>query len=511
MNPDEEKRSQNALPNPPQTSPFSSSLMELETFSCGVPQPLEILQGNPVPPFLSKTFDLVEDTSLDPIISWGPTGESFVVWDPVEFSKFILPRNFKHNNFSSFVRQLNTYVGLICKLEPFREQSRFSHLFLNHLVYCFQGFRKIDTDKWEFANEAFQRGKRYLLKNIQRRKSPQSQQFGNYFGSSTEAGRSGVEGEIERLRKEKSMLMQEVVELQQEQQGTARHVEVVNQRLQSAEQRQKQMVSFLAKLFQNPAFLARLRQKKEQGEISSSRMRRKFVKHQLVELIDSETPAEGQIVKYSKLDWRDIAISPSAPDIIPTSVEQSPDYLPKGVAETDLGSEGFPFPVDDEVVVSDELATAHGFLGTPELVGEGSSGTGIQDLKGKNVIGSEQVVNPGYFISSPEDLVKQKSTPYFSSPISESVSKQDVWSMDFDATVGMPSSRNELWGNLETYDIPELGVTGELSDVWDLGFLQAAEDSGADKWPTEGYPFDNPHTENQGGQSEANRSKKMDP
>ncbi|MBA0615736.1 hypothetical protein Godav_015849 [Gossypium davidsonii] len=488
MNPDEEKRSPNSLPNLPQTSTFPSSLMELETFSCGVPQPLEILHGNPVPPFLSKTFDLVEDTSLDPIISWGPTGQSFVVWDPVEFSKFILPRNFKHNNFSSFVRQLNTYVGIIAI-----------------------GFRKIDTDKWEFANEAFQRGKRHLLKNIQRRKSPQSQQVGNYFGSSTEAGRSGVEGEIERLRKEKSMLMQEVVELQQEQQGTARHVEVVNQRLQSAEQRQKQMVSFLAKLFQNPAFLARLRKKKEQGEIGSSRMRRKFVKHQLVELIDSETPAEGQIVKYSKLDWRDIAISPSAPDIIPTSVEKSPDYLPKGVAEIDLGSEGFPFPVDDEVVVSDELATAHGFLGTPELGGEGTSGTGIQDLKGKNVIGSEQVVNPGYFISSPEDLVKQKSTPYFSSPISESVSKQDAWSMDFDATVGMPSSRNELWGNLETYDIPELGVTGELSDIWDLGFLQAAEDSGADKWPTEGYPFDNPHTENQGGQSEANRSKKMDP
>ncbi|KAA3455189.1 heat stress transcription factor A-3 [Gossypium australe] len=493
MNPDEEKRSPNSLPNSHETSPFPSSLMELETFSCGVPQPLEILQGNPVPPFLSKTFDLVEDESLDPIISWGPTGESFVVWDPVEFSKFILPRNFKHNNFSSFVRQLNTYVG---------------QLHLLNLCWTWEFHPKAGRN---LGSSVIFRGKRHLLKNIQRRKTPQSQQVGNHFGSSTEAGRSGVEGEIERLRKEKSMLMQEVVELQQEQQGTARHVEVVNQRLQSAEQRQKQMVSFLAKLFQNPAFLARLRQKKEQGEIGSSRMRRKFVKHQLVELVDSETPAEGQIVKYSKLDWRDIAISPSAPDIIPTSVEQSPDYLPKGVAEINLGSQGFPFPVDDEVVVSDELATAHGFLGTPELVGEGTSGTGIQDLKGKNVIGSEQVVNPGYFISSPEDLVKEKSTPYFSSPISESVSKEDVWSMDFDATVGMPSSRNELWGNLETYDIPELGVTGELSDVWDLGFLQAAEDSGADKWPTEGYPFDNPNTENQGGQSEANRSKKMDP
>ena len=78
----------------------------------GVPQPLECLQGTPIPPFLSKTYDLVEDQTLDPIISWGPTGESFVVWDPVEFARLVLPRNFKHNNFSSFVRQLNTYVGI---------------------------------------------------------------------------------------------------------------------------------------------------------------------------------------------------------------------------------------------------------------------------------------------------------------------------------------------------------------------------------------------------------------
>lgn len=80
--------------------------------SVGVPHPLECLQGNPVPPFLSKTFDLVDDPSLNPIISWGSTGASFVVWDPLEFARLILPRNFKHNNFSSFVRQLNTYVGI---------------------------------------------------------------------------------------------------------------------------------------------------------------------------------------------------------------------------------------------------------------------------------------------------------------------------------------------------------------------------------------------------------------
>lgn len=93
-------------------------------------------------PFLTKTYQLVDDRNTDQVVSWNQTGETFIVWKTAEFAKDLLPTYFKHNNFSSFVRQLNTY-----------------------------GFRKIVPDKWEFSNDNFKRGRKDLLIDIRRRKS----------------------------------------------------------------------------------------------------------------------------------------------------------------------------------------------------------------------------------------------------------------------------------------------------------------------------------------------------
>ncbi|KAK4780108.1 hypothetical protein SAY87_016214 [Trapa incisa] len=98
-------------------------------------------------PFLTKTYELVDDPRTDHIVSWGEDETTFVVWRPPEFARDLLPNYFKHNNFSSFVRQLNTY-----------------------------GFKKIVADRWEFGNDYFRKGAKQLLSEIHRRRSPHQHQ-----------------------------------------------------------------------------------------------------------------------------------------------------------------------------------------------------------------------------------------------------------------------------------------------------------------------------------------------
>lgn len=74
------------------------------------PTPIEGLHESGPPPFLTKTFEMVEDQVTDAVVSWSRGRNSFIVWDASIFATTLLPKYFKHCNFSSFVRQLNTYV-----------------------------------------------------------------------------------------------------------------------------------------------------------------------------------------------------------------------------------------------------------------------------------------------------------------------------------------------------------------------------------------------------------------
>mmetsp|Transcript_1464 Transcript_1464/g.5046 ORF Transcript_1464/g.5046 Transcript_1464/m.5046 type:complete len:241 (-) Transcript_1464:383-1105(-) len=138
-------------------------------------------------PFLNKTYELVDDEETNDIVSWSEEGNTFVVWNANVFAKDILPKYFKHNNFASFVRQLNTY-----------------------------GFRKTTQQRWEFSNDNFKRGKKDLLKSISRRKQPhQRLRALEHDAPALNLSSNYLLLENERLRRDNALLITEISRLRQ--------------------------------------------------------------------------------------------------------------------------------------------------------------------------------------------------------------------------------------------------------------------------------------------------------
>ncbi|KAF7146186.1 hypothetical protein RHSIM_Rhsim04G0197300 [Rhododendron simsii] len=189
-------------------------------------RPMEGLYNVGPTPFLTKTYELVDDQNTNHVVSWSGGNNSFVIWDSMAFSTSVLPSKECQN---------------------------------------VQGFRKVDPDRWEFAHEAFLRGQKHLLKNIKRRKTPnsQSQTSQGLEPPCVEVGRFGLDAEIDRLRRDKQVLMLELVKLRQEQQNTRSYINAMEERLSGTEMKQRQMMGFLAKAMHNPSFLQKLIQQND--------------------------------------------------------------------------------------------------------------------------------------------------------------------------------------------------------------------------------------------------------
>ena len=94
-----------------------------------------------------KSYFMVDscDREAPEIACWVDGATAFVVKDTATLEAAFLPRYFKHSNFQSFTRQLNTY--------GFRKDSRL------------KGFSQTDV---VFRHEKFQQGRADLLEQVQR-------------------------------------------------------------------------------------------------------------------------------------------------------------------------------------------------------------------------------------------------------------------------------------------------------------------------------------------------------
>ena len=68
--------------------------------------------------FLMQLYQILEDKNNEKIIHWGNDGKYFIIENLYDFTEKILPKYYNHNNYASFVRQLNKYNFHKLKMTP---------------------------------------------------------------------------------------------------------------------------------------------------------------------------------------------------------------------------------------------------------------------------------------------------------------------------------------------------------------------------------------------------------
>lgn len=142
------------------------------------------------------------------------------------------------------------------------------------------------------------------------------------MGPCVEVGYFGPDGEVDRLKRDKQVLMLELVKLRQQQQNTRAYLQAMEQRLQKTEVKQKQMMAFLARAMQNPAFLQQLLQQKEKRkelEEAVTKKRRRPIDQgpSSSQAVEPRQGLEGtSSVKAEPLEFRDFGVEVSELEVL---------------------------------------------------------------------------------------------------------------------------------------------------------------------------------------------------
>ncbi|ROT43307.1 hypothetical protein SODALDRAFT_319793 [Sodiomyces alkalinus F11] len=177
-----------------------------------------------IPPFVQKLSSFLDEEKNVDLIRWSDKGDSFVVLDEDEFAKTLIPELFKHNNYASFVRQLNMY-GFHKRVGLSDNSMRASE-------------RKNKSPS-EYSNPYFRRGHPNLLWLINKPKSgskgkskggqkpPENdaetdeeagvEEVGQSIGGGSQSGRALPSGNMPLDRKEIALVREELAKVREQQ------------------------------------------------------------------------------------------------------------------------------------------------------------------------------------------------------------------------------------------------------------------------------------------------------
>lgn len=231
----------NIVPKPSIVTPHvqsAASAMLPEGFSG---QPSTLSQAGrrvTVPGFISKLYRILADHAFAPLIHWTADGCSFIVARPDDFARRVLPAFFKHNNFSSFVRQLNMY-GFHKVQQPASGSA---------LTSTGGGVQML-----EFANDSFQRDHPEKLVDIRRKTGKEGEDLplASVFDSNSQGALSvqRLLSEIRTLRMQQATIQQKLAAIQADSQHIWAENQLARERAAQQQQLIDRIIRFLASVF----------------------------------------------------------------------------------------------------------------------------------------------------------------------------------------------------------------------------------------------------------------------
>ncbi|ORZ21448.1 hypothetical protein BCR42DRAFT_448288 [Absidia repens] len=200
-----------------------------------------------VAPFLNKVYNMVNDPSSDDLIRWASDGKSFFVVRHEDFARSVLPRFFKHSNFSSFVRQLNMY--------GFHKVPHLQHGVLHS---------DNDSEQWEFSNPHFQRNQPDLLLLVTRKKGRENEEKESTAATANTSNNNSVTNiDLQHILEEIQVIKQHQMNISSQLKNIQNDNSILWQETISARERHQRhqetidkILRFLASVFSNDKSMA---------------------------------------------------------------------------------------------------------------------------------------------------------------------------------------------------------------------------------------------------------------